>query len=127
MNMAIQNFSCDYLEGAHPLILQRLLETNMVKAPGYGADPFCQSARQKIRAACACPDAEVHFFTGGTQTNAIVIEALLRPYQGVVAADTGHISAHEAGAIEHGGHKVLTLPHVLGKITACLLYTSRCV
>lgn len=118
MNMAIQNFSCDYLEGAHPLILQRLLETNMVKAPGYGADPFCQSARQKIRAACACPDAEVHFFTGGTQTNAIVIEALLRPYQGVVAADTGHISAHEAGAIEHGGHKVLTLPHVLGKITA---------
>ena len=113
-----QDFSCDYLEGAHPSILQRLLETNMEKAPGYGMDPYCQRAKEKIRAACACPQAEIYFFTGGTQTNAVVIKALLRPYQGVVAADTGHISAHEAGAIEHGGHKVLTLPHALGKIGA---------
>ena len=113
-----QDFSCDYLEGAHPLILQRLMETNLEKAPGYGMDRYCQSAKEKIRAACACPEAEIFFLSGGTQTNAVVIEALLRPYQGVISADTGHISAHEAGAIEHGGHKVLTLPHTLGKISA---------
>lgn len=113
-----QEFSCDYLEGAHPLILQRLAETNLEKAPGYGADPYSRNAREKIRVACDCPEAEVYFLSGGTQANATVIDALLRSYQGVVAADTGHISVHEAGAIEYGGHKVLTLPHNLGKISA---------
>lgn len=113
-----QEFSCDYLEGAHPLLLQRLAETNLEKAPGYGADPYSKSAREKICCACDCPEAEVFFLSGGTQANATVIDALLRSYQGVVAADTGHISVHEAGAIEYGGHKVLTLPHNLGKISA---------
>ena len=111
-------FASDYQEGAHPAILARLNEINMQKNPGYGTDAICASAREKIRTACACPEAEVHFLVGGTQTNVTVIDALLRGYQGVIAADTGHISVHEAGAIESGGHKVLTLPHSLGKITA---------
>lgn len=112
------SFSCDYLEGAHPAILQRLCETNFAQAAGYGTDEYCESAREKIRAACGAPNAEIHFLVGGTQTNATVIDALLRSYEGVIAADTGHISVHEAGAIEFGGHKVLTLPQENGKITA---------
>ena len=112
------SFSCDYMEGAHPAILQRLIETNFTQMPGYGADDCCGSARAKIRAACGAPNAEIHFLVGGTQTNATVIDALLRSYEGVIAADTGHISVHEAGAIEFGGHKVLTLPQENGKITA---------
>ena len=111
-------FASDYQEGAHPEILRRLNETNLVSTAGYGTDEFCESARAKIREACECPGAEIHFLVGGTQTNATVIDALLRPWQGVVAADTGHISVHEAGAIEFGGHKVLTLPHREGKISA---------
>ena len=111
-------FTSDYMEGAHPAILQRLSETNMVQAAGYGCDEFCAAAREKIRTACAVPDAEVHFLSGGTQTNMTVISAMLRPYQGVVAAETGHIALHEAGAIEHGGHKVLALPAADGKLTA---------
>jgi len=109
-------FDSDYMEGAHPLILEKLMETNMEKTPGYGTDKYCESAKNKIRKACNCPDAEIHFLVGGTQTNATVIKALLRPYEGVVAADSGHISTHEAGAIEAGGHKVLTLPQTQGKI-----------
>lgn len=112
------DFSSDYMEGAHPEIIKRLSETNLQKTAGYGSDPYCDSAREKIRDACACPDAKVEFLVGGTQTNAIVITALLSPYQGVIAADSGHVSVHEAGAIEAGGHKVLTLPHKLGKISA---------
>lgn len=112
------SFSCDYLEGAHPAILQRLCETNFAQTAGYGTDEYCESAREKIRAACGAPNAEIHFLVGGTQTNATVIDALLRSYEGVIAADTGHISVHEAGAIEFGGHKVLTLPQENGKITA---------
>ncbi|MBF4692508.1 threonine aldolase family protein [Fusibacter ferrireducens] len=114
----MQHFESDYLEGAHPLILKRLMETNMEKTPGYGCDAYCESAKSKIREACNCEHAEIHFLVGGTQTNATVIKALLRPYEGVLAADTGHISTHEAGAIEAGGHKVLTLPQTLGKINA---------
>ncbi len=109
-------FACDYMEGAHPAIMQRLMETNLVKTAGYGLDEYCDSAKEKIRAACGAPDAEVHFLVGGTQTNATVIDALLKSYQGVIAAETGHISTHEAGAIEFGGHKVMTLPHHNGKI-----------
>lgn len=111
-------FNCDYMEGAHPKILQRLTETNLQHTFGYGSDPYCQSAREKILKECGCPDGEVHFLVGGTQTNATVIAAMLAPYEGVVAAETGHVSVHEAGAIEYTGHKVLTLPQRNGKICA---------
>ena len=111
------HFECDYMEGAHPQILQKLIETNMEKTPGYGFDPYCEDAKAKIRIECKCPYAEIHFLVGGTQTNSTVIKALLRPYEGVISADTGHINVHEAGAIESGGHKVLTLPNVEGKLT----------
>ena len=111
-------FASDYMEGAHPLILRRLADTNLEKTDGYGLDPYSGSAREKIRAACRTPDAAVHFLAGGTQTNAVMIGALLRPWQGVIAAQSGHISVHEAGAVEFGGHKVLTLPHRDGKLTA---------
>jgi len=117
-NEARLAFTSDYMEGAHPAILQRLMETNMMKTAGYGADEFSESARRKIREACQAPDAEIHFLVGGTQTNATVMDAFLHSYQGVIAAVTGHISVHEAGAIEFGGHKVLTLPHENGKLTA---------
>ncbi|MEE1113740.1 MAG: beta-eliminating lyase-related protein [Eubacterium sp.] len=111
-------FTSDYMQGAHPNILARLIETNMTAAPGYGEDEFCLSAKEMIRTACACPDAEIHFLTGGTQANATVIDAVLASYQGVLASESGHINVHEAGAIELGGHKVLALPEHLGKITA---------
>ena len=111
-------FQCDYNEGAHPLIMQRLMETNMEQTVGYGEDPHCQRARELIREACQAPKADVHFLVGGTQANTTVISHLLRPYQGVIAADTGHINVHETGAIEATGHKVLALPNVDGKISA---------
>ena len=110
------SFSCDYMEGAHPQILKRLMETNLVKTLGYGLDDYSKSAKEKIRDACKAPDAEVFFLVGGTQTNVTMIDAILKSYEGVIAADTGHVSVHEAGAIEFGGHKVLTLPHHNGKI-----------
>ena len=112
------NFASDYLEGAHPLILEQLLKANLEKNPGYSADKYCASAKEKIRAACNCPEAEIHFLVGGTQTNAMVIKYLLSPYQGVIAPATGHISLHESGAIEHGGHKVLCVPEYNGKLKA---------
>ena len=108
----------DYQEGAHPGIMRRLLETNLLQTPGYGADEFSESARRKIREACGAPEAAVHFLTGGTQANAVVIDSLLRSYEGVIAPSSGHVSVHEAGAIEHGGHKVLQLPQHEGKINA---------
>lgn len=112
------HFESDYMEGAHPLVLERLAATNGARTAGYGADPYCESARKKIRAACRCPAAAVFFTVGGTQTNAVVTDALLRPWQGVLAAETGHIAVHEAGAVEASGHKVLTLPHTNGKLEA---------
>lgn len=111
-------FASDYMEGAHPAILNRLLETNLEHTAGYGLDEYSEAAREKIRAACEAPEAAVFFLVGGTQTNATVLGALLRPWQGVVAAETGHIAVHEAGAIEFGGHKVLTLPQKDGKLRA---------
>lgn len=111
-------FENDYCEGAHPAILQRLMETNLEKQPGYGHDAYCASARKKILSACGCPEGEVFFLVGGTQTNAAVIASMLRRYEGVIAAATGHIAAHEAGAIEFTGHKVLTLPQHDGKLDA---------
>lgn len=111
-------FASDYMEGTHPDILEKLTETNFLKTEGYGTDDFSKSAREKIRKACECPEAEVYFLVGGTQTNATVIDAVLKSYQGVVCAETGHISTHEAGAIEMSGHKVLPLAQKCGKITA---------
>lgn len=112
------SFVSDYMEGAHPQILNRLTETNLVKSAGYGFDEYSESAREKIRNACGVPEADVFFLAGGTQANAVLIDALLRPYQGVISAQSGHINVHEAGAIEYGGHKVLALPHQDGRITA---------
>ena len=111
-------FDSDYLEGAHPAILEKLATTNFEQTPGYGCDKYCESARAKIKAACNCPNAEVYFISGGTQTNATVIDTLLASYQGVIAAQTGHIAAHEAGAVEFCGHKVITLPEHGGKLRA---------
>lgn len=111
-------FENDYCEGAHPAILNKLLETNLEKVSGYGTDPYCASAKEKIRAACSCPEADVFFISGGTQSNAIVIASMLRRWEGVIAAHTGHVAGHEAGAIEYTGHKVLTLPHRAGKLDA---------
>ena len=112
------SFTCDYNEGAHPAILERLLVSNLEQEPGYGADRFTLSARERIRKALGRPEADVFFLTGGTQTNATVIAALLKGYEGAVAAETGHIAVHEAGAVEYTGHKVLTLPQHLGKMQA---------
>lgn len=114
----VLSFECDYSEGAHELILQRLVETNLEQLPGYEEDQYCRSAQDKIRAACACPDASVFFLVGGTQTNAVVIGTMLERYQGVVSASTGHINVHEAGAIEYTGHKVLPVPSHAGKMHA---------
>ena len=111
-------FENDYGEGAHERILERLRETNYEKLPGYETDRYCAQAREKIKKACDCPQGEVFFLAGGTQTNAVVIRSLLRPYEGVLAAKTGHISCHEAGAIEYTGHKVLELPEHQGKLQA---------
>ena len=111
-------FQCDYNEGCAPQIMQRLVETNLEQNIGYGEDPHCEHARELIRKVCQAPEADVHFLVGGTQANATIISSILRPYQGVIAATTGHIAVHETGAIEHSGHKVLTLPAANGKITA---------
>ena len=109
---------CDYLEGADALVLQRLCETNAKQTPGYGADDDCRQAHALIAQLCGMPEAGVHFFVGGTQVNLTVIAAALRPFEGVLSADTGHINVHETGAIEATGHKVLALPARDGKLTA---------
>ena len=114
----MQHFDSDYMEGMHPAILEKLVQTNMEKSTGYGLDDYSVRAREAVRQACGAPEAEVHFLVGGTQTNATVIRAILRPHEGVLAAQTGHIAVHESGAIEAGGHKVITLPHREGKISA---------
>lgn len=111
-------FQCDYNEGAHPLIIKRLTETNMEQTVGYGEDPHCEEARRLIKQACQSDNADVHFLVGGTQANTTVIAHILRPYQGVLAATSGHINVHETGAIESTGHKVLAIPTEDGKLTA---------
>ncbi len=111
-------FNSDYTEGCHPAILEKLLTTNMEQTTGYGLDPFCEEARELIKEACSRPDADVHFLVGGTQTNLTVIAAALRPHQAVYGAVPSHINTHEAGAIEHVGHRVLPLPTDDGKLTA---------
>lgn len=112
------SFENDYNVGAHPRVLQRLAETNLEPQTGYGLDDFCTAAKEKIKLACDCPNAEIFFLTGGTQTNQVVIDALLERYEGAVAAQTAHIALHEAGAIEFSGHKVLELPSHDGKLCA---------
>ena len=114
--MFVLSFTCDYNEGAHPQILKRLAETNMCQEPGYGYDSFSESARARIRAAAKAPEADVFFLTGGTQTNATVIDSLLKGFEGVIAVETGHIAVHESGAIEFCGHKVITLPSHDGRM-----------
>lgn len=111
-------FQCDYNEGCHPEILKRLTETNMEQTVGYGCDEYCAQAAEAIKKVCNAPKADVHFLVGGTQTNATVISAILRPHQGAICASTGHINVHETGAIEHSGHKCLALPAVNGCIKA---------
>ena len=110
------HFDTDYMEGAHPEIMRRLVETNLDQTTGYGTDPYTAKAKELIRKACGKPDAAVYFLVGGTQTNATVIDALLDKFEGVLAAETAHINVHEAGAIEASGHKVLTLPQHDGKV-----------
>lgn len=111
-------FNSDYTEGCHPDILAKLAATNMDQTTGYGLDPYCDEARELIKKAFACPQADVHFLVGGTQTNLTVICAALRPHQAVYGAVPSHINTHEAGAIEHVGHRVLPLPSADGKLTA---------
>lgn len=110
------SFSSDYKTGAHPKVLEKLVETNMEVLGTYGADIYSDSAKEKIKKAFNCPSADVYFLTGGTQTNQVVISTMLENYQGVVAARTGHISLHEAGAIEYTGHKVIELEGKEGKM-----------
>ena len=112
------SFECDYVAGAHPEILKRLVETNLENLPGYGDDHYCESAKEKIRAACGREDADVELLVGGTQTNMTVISTMLKEYEGVIAPDSGHINVHEAGAIEHSGHKVISVPADDGKLKA---------
>lgn len=112
------SFENDYNVGAHPKVLEALVRTNLVPQTGYGFDEFTESAKAKIRTACKAPKADIFFLAGGTQTNLITISALLKSYEGVIAAKTGHVSLHEAGAIEHSGHKVLEVEGVDGKVTA---------
>ena len=109
-------FSCDYAEGCHPKVLEALTATNMISSPGYGEDEFCDAAKAKIKQYINCPDADIYFLVGGTQTNQVVIDSMLSNYDGVIAAETGHVAAHEAGAIEYSGHKVITIPQHEGKI-----------
>lgn len=112
------SFASDYIAGAHPAVLQKLTETNLEPLSGYGSDPYCQQAKEKIKAACNCPEAQVFFLVGGTQTNQVVISTMLDDSEGVIAAKTGHINVHEAGAIEATGHKVIELPETQGKLEA---------
>ncbi|HGI4981863.1 TPA: low specificity L-threonine aldolase [Streptococcus agalactiae] len=112
------HFENDYNKGAHPELLNALIETNDQGLSGYGTDSYCQQAADKIREVCSCPQAEVEFLVGGTQINQVVISSMLASYEGVIAAETGHVSSHEAGAIEFSGHKVLTLPSHNGKLLA---------
>ena len=112
------SFRNDYSEGAHPSVLEALTATNFQQTVGYGLDPNCAEAADLIRKLCCAPEADVHFLVGGTQTNLVVIDALLQPYEAVISAHTGHVNVHEAGAIEHTGHKVLALPAHDGKLDA---------
>ncbi len=111
-------FDSDYMAGAHPEVLQALVDTNLEHTVGYGNDVYSERARELLRRAIGVEDAQVMFLVGGTQTNATAIDGVLRRHEGVLAAESGHIAVHESGAIEASGHKVLTLPHRDGKVSA---------
>lgn len=115
------HFECDYLEGCHPRLLEKMVAANLRQTPGYGADVYCTKAKRLIRQACQAPDADVHFMVGGTQANLTMIKAMLRVHQGVISPSTGHITCHEGGAIEATGHKVFTIEQEDGKLTAAAL------
>ena len=115
------SFESDYITGAHPRVLEALIKTNYEPLSGYGNDKYSARAKEKIKAACEVPNADVFLVAGGTQTNRVVIGSVLRDFEGVIAAETGHIALHEAGAIEATGHKVITIPHKDGKINAATL------
>lgn len=115
------HFESDYIAGAHPAVLEHLVKTNLEALSGYGADPYCQRGKLKIAQACGDDNYQVEFLTGGTQTNAVVISSMLKDYEGVISAATGHIHAHEAGAIEYSGKKIMVLPSHNGKIDAAEL------
>ena len=111
-------FDTDYMAGAHPMVLERLCQTNQEQTTGYGTDAYTARATELIREACGTPDARVRFLVGGTQTNATVIDGVLSRHEGVLSAESGHINVHESGAIEATGHKVLVLPSYQGKVRA---------
>ncbi len=112
------SFESDYNNGAHPAVLQHLIDTNCQPSQSYGFDEWSESAREKIREACQCPNADIFFLVGGTQTNATVIDGVLTGYEGVIAVDTGHINVHESGAVEANGHKIIILQSHDGKMSA---------
>ena len=112
------HFRNDYGNGAHPKVMEALCRTNLELTPGYGVDDYCIRAAERIGKLCACPQAQVHFLVGGTQANKTALGAFLRPWEGVISADSGHIQVHETGAIEHNGHRIFQLPASEGKLTA---------
>ena len=111
------SFLNDYSEGAHPLVLEALTCTNGIQTVGYGEDEYCQKAKDVIYKRIENNNADIHFLVGGTQTNMTFISFVLKDYEAVIASDEGHINVHETGSIEATGHKVLTKPHVNGKVT----------
>ncbi len=111
------SFKNDYSEGAHDIILERIAEENLMQNVGYGEDEHCKKAAEFIQKQLQCFDCDVHFLVGGTQTNLVMISHCLKPYQAVIAADSGHINVHETGAIEATGHKVIAMPSGQGKLT----------
>ena len=115
------NFASDYLEGAHPQVLEALCQTNDVQTPGYGQDDYCLSTKELLKKQLKRDDVDIHFLVGGTQTNMIVISSALKPYQAVITVDSGHINTHETGAVEFTGHKILTRPHINGKLTVSMI------
>lgn len=115
------SFTNDYSEGAHPKIMEALLKTNNEQCEGYGLDKYCQEATKLLKQKLECENVDVHYLMGGTQTNALLISSALKPYQAVIAVDSGHINVHETGAIEATGHKVLTREHQDGKLTPSMI------
>lgn len=111
------SFKNDYSEGACPQIMQAMQTTNFTQTDGYGLDPICEEAKARIKKKIACDNCDIHFLVGGTQANLTIIGAALRPFEAVIAVDSGHINVHETGAIEATGHKVVIAQGDLGKIT----------
>ncbi len=111
------SFYNDYSEGAHPHLLEALSRTNLVQEEGYSVDQYCHQAAERIKEKVAQPGATVHFVSGGTQANLLVLASLMKPYEAVIASVSGHIAVHETGAIEATGHKILTVAGRNGKLT----------